>query len=63
MKMKMMKIRITILIDFNRRVFLHFLGKAIAEVGIQNANVLIDSVLFYGIEVELHTRHEGYFKI
>src|SRR5210317_474050 len=44
--------------DFNERIFLHFLGKAIAEVGIQNANVLIDSVLFYGIEVELHTRHE-----
>jgi hypothetical protein len=43
---------------YNDRIFLHFLGKAIAEVGIQNANVLIDSVLFYGIEVELHTRHE-----
>jgi len=43
---------------YNDRIFLHFLGKAITEVGIQNANVLIDSVLFYGIEVELHTRHE-----
>jgi hypothetical protein len=43
---------------FDKRIFLHFLGKAIAEAGIQNANVLIDSVLFYGIEVELHTRHE-----
>jgi len=43
---------------YNAKILLEFLGKAVAEVGIQNAIVLIDSVLFYGIEVELHTRHE-----
>ena len=43
---------------YNAKIILEFLGKAVAEVGIQNAIVLIDSVLFYGIEVELHTRHE-----
>jgi len=44
--------------DFDERVFLHFLGKVVSSLGVNHTQYLVDSVLFYGIEVELHTRHE-----
>ena len=45
---------------YEERVFLHFLGKVVSSLGVNHAKYLVDSVLFYGIEVELHVRHDDY---
>lgn len=46
--------------DYMDKVWLHFLGKVVSSLGVSHAQYLVDSLLFYGIEVELHVRHDDY---